>query len=158
MHAISLTLDELDKKILRVMQRDASMPTAQIADQVGLSQAPCWRRIQRLKEEGFIRDQVVLLDRNKVGLSTQIFALVKLSATGRSNVDAFIDTIKTFPEVLDCYVMMGTVDFILRIVAKDIGAYERFFFERLSLLPGVQDINSMVALSEIKATTALPLD
>lgn len=153
-----MDLDDLDKKILRILQSDVGRTTAQIADDVGLSQAPCWRRIQRLKEQGFIRSQVALLDRRKVGLNTQIFALVKLTATGRTNVDAFIETIKGFPEVLDCYVMMGTVDFILRIVARDIESYERFFFDRLSLLPGVQDINSMVALSEIKSTTELPLN
>ena len=150
-------LDDTDRKILRILQCDAGRPTAQIAEEVGLSQAPCWRRIQRLKEQGFIRAHVALLDRRKVGLNTQIFALIKLTATGRSNVDAFTETVKSFPEVVDCYVMMGAVDFILRIVAPDIDAYERFFFDRLSRLPGVQDINSMVALSEIKSTTELPL-
>jgi Lrp/AsnC family transcriptional regulator len=152
-----MQLDDTDRKILRILQCDAGRPTAQIAEEVGLSQAPCWRRIQRLKEHGFIRAHVALLDRRKVGLNTQIFALIKLTATGRSNVDAFTETVKSFPEVLDCYVMMGAVDFILRIVAPDIDAYERFFFDRLSRLPGVQDINSMVALSEIKSTTELPL-
>ena len=153
-----MQLDDIDLRILRVLQEDSSRSTTEIADLVGLSQTPCWRRINRLKEEGFIRGQVALLDRRKVGLNAQIFAQVKLTATGRSNVSAFADAIRGFPEVLECFVLMGTVDFMLRVVAKDIDAYERFFFEKLSEVPGVQEINSMVALSEIKSTTELPLD
>jgi Lrp/AsnC family transcriptional regulator len=151
-------LDSLDRKIMAVLQADSSKPTTEIAELVGLSQAPCWRRIQRLKQEGFIRGEVALLDRRKVGLNTQVFALVKLTATGRSNVNVFADAVRGFPEVLDCFVLMGSVDFMLRVVAKDIEAYERFFFEKLSQVPGVQEINSMVALSEIKSTTELPIE
>jgi len=114
--------------------------------------------MQRLKEEGYVRGQVWLLDRRKIGLNTQIFAQVKLTATGRWNVDAFTDAIREFSEVLECFVLMGSVDFMLRIVAQDIEAYEQFFFEKLSRVPGVQEINSMVALSEIKSTTQLPIE
>jgi len=150
-------LDEIDRKILGSLQKDASRSTGEIAEGVGLSQAPCWRRIQRLKEQGYIRDQVYLLDRHKIGLNAQVFAQVKLNAHGRANLAAFSEAIRQFPEVLDCYVLMGTVDFMLRIVTRDIEAYERFFFDKLSQVPGVQEINSMVALSEIKSTTQLPL-
>ena len=150
-------LDDFDWRILAHLQCDVSKPTTAIAEAVGLSQAPCWRRIQRLKDAGYIRAQVCLLDRRKVGLNAQIFAQVKLTANGRSNVSAFSEAIRQFPEVLDCFVLMGSVDFMLRIVAADIEAYERFFFEKLSQVPGVQEINSMVALSEIKSTTELPL-
>ena len=97
------------------------------------------------------------IDRRKVGLNAQIFAQVKLNAHGRANLDEFSATIGTFPEVLDAYVLMGTMDFMLRIVTQDIDAYERFFFERLSKLPGVQEIHSTVALSEIKSTNELPI-
>jgi len=151
-------LDQFDRKILSLIQQDASRSTAEIADLVGLSQAPCWRRLQRLKEAGYIRGQVALLDRRKIGLNAQIFAQVKLTATGRSNLEDFTIAIRKFSEVLDCFVLLGTVDFMLRIVARDIEAYERFFFDKLSRVPGVQEINSMVALSEIKSTTELPLD
>ena len=153
-----MALDETDKRILRAVQRDAERSTSEIAEEVGLSQAPCWRRLQKLKEEGYIKAQVALLDRRKIGLNTQIFAQVKLTATGRSNLDAFTEAIRSFPEVLDCFVMMGSVDFVLRIVAKDIEAYEKFFFQKLSRVPGVLDVNSMVALSEIKSTTQLPIE
>ena len=150
-------LDPFEIKILRELQRDASQTTAEIADRVGLSVSPCWRRIDRLEREGFIRKRVAIVDRRKVGLTAHVFAQVKLNAHGRANLDEFSATIRGFPEVLDAYVLMGTTDFMLRIVARDIDAYERFFFDRLSKLPGIQEINSTVALSEIKATTELPL-
>jgi len=153
-----LQLDAFDRKILTAMQADAAQSTAEIAEAVGLSQSPCWRRIQRLREEGIIKAQVVLVDRRKVGLNTQVFAQVKLNAHGRSHLEDFSDAIRGFPEVLDCYVTMGTTDFLLRIVAADVDAYERFFFEKLSRVPGIQEINSIVALSEIKSTTALPME
>ena len=151
-------LDRFDCRILTLIQQDASRSTTELAELVGLSQAPCWRRLQRLKEAGYLRGQVALLDRRKIGLNAQIFAQGKLTATGRSNLEAFTHAIREFPEVLECHVLMGPVDFMLRIVARDIEAYERFFFDKLSRVPGVQEINSMVALSEIKYTTELPLE
>lgn len=150
-------MDPFEIRILRELQRDANQTTAEIAERVGLSVSPCWRRIDRLEREGFIRKRVAIIDRRKVGLNAHVFAQVKLNAHGRANLDEFSAAIRGFPEVLDAYVLMGTTDFMLRIVARDIDAYERFFFDQLSKLPGVQEINSTVALSEIKATTELPL-
>ena len=149
--------DPFEIKIIRELQRDANQTTAEIAERVGLSTSPCWRRIDRLEREGVIRKRVAVIDRRKVGLNAHIFAQVKLNAHGRANLDEFGEAIRSFPEVLDAYVLMGTTDFMLRIVAKDIDAYERFFFDRLSKLPGVQEINSTVALSEIKSTNELPI-
>ena len=153
-----LELDGYDRRILDLLQEDAGLSTAEIAERVGLSQSPCWRRIQRLKEEGVIRRQVTLLDRRKIGLNAQIFAQVKLNAHGRSNLTEFAEAMRGFPEVLECHVLMGAVDFMLRIVTRDIEAYERFFFEKLSMVPGIQEVNSIVALSEIKSTTCLPVE
>jgi Lrp/AsnC family transcriptional regulator len=150
-------LDATDLKLLDVLQRDASLSAAELAHSVGMSQSPCWRRIQRLKDEGFIKREVALVDRKRAGLNAQIFAHVKLSAHGRTHLADFAKAVQSYPEVLECYVLMGPVDFLLRIVTEDVEAYERFFFDRLSNLPGVQEINSTVALSEIKYTTALPL-
>lgn len=150
-------LDSFERKILMLLQEDASRSTAEIAERVGLSTSPCWRRIDRLERDGFILRRVAIVDRRKVGLNAHIFAQVKLNAHGRANLDEFTEAIRGFPEVLECFVLMGTVDFMLRIVARDIEAYERFFFDKLSQLPGVQEINSTVALSEIKSITALPL-
>jgi len=154
---VSEPLDRYEKRILALLQEDASLSTAAIAEKVGLSASPCWRRIDRLEREGFIRRKVALVDRKKVGLNAHIFAQIKLNAHGRANLDEFAEAIRGFPEVLECYVLMGSVDFLIRVVASDIEAYERFFFNRLSQLPGVQEVNSTVALSEIKATTALPI-
>jgi Lrp/AsnC family transcriptional regulator len=152
-----MQLDEADRRILAQLQEDSSLSTAELAERVGLSQSPCWRRVQRLRAEGVIRAEVALLDRGKLGLKTQIFAQVKLSAQGRQHLDEFADAIRRFPEVLECWVLMGPVDFLLRVVAPDVESYERFFFEKLSRVPGIQEITSTVALSEIKATTALPI-
>ncbi|WP_232366790.1 Lrp/AsnC family transcriptional regulator [Alteripontixanthobacter muriae] len=150
-------LDRFEKKILRLLQQDGSLSNAAIAEKVGLSPSPCWRRIDRLQKEGFIKRRVALIDRKLVGLNTQVFAQVKLNAHGRANLDEFSEAIRAFPEVLECYVLMGPVDFLLRVVAPDIEAYERFFFDRLSQLSGVQEVNSTIALSEIKSTTCLPI-
>ena len=150
-------LDRYDRKILRALQDDADRSTAEIGELAGLSQGPCWRRIQRLKEAGVIRRQVALLDRDQLGLSLQIFAHVKLSAHGRANVNAFLDAVGRFPEVLECHVLLGGVDCLLRVVTPDMKSYETFFFEHLSQLPGVTEVNSMVSLLESKATTALPI-
>ena len=106
---------------------------------------------------GLIAGQATLVDRRRAGFKTQIFALIRLTAKGREDLEAFSTAIKAFDEVLECHVTLGPTDFILRIVAEDIEAYERFFFQRLSRVPGVQEINSMVTLSEIKSTTALSL-
>ncbi|MGC6330540.1 Lrp/AsnC family transcriptional regulator [Rhizorhabdus sp. FW153] len=152
-----MKLDSYERKILALLQEDCSLSATEIAERVGLSTTPCWRRIQRLRESGVIARQVALVDRRKIGLNAQIFAQVKLNAHGRQHLDEFTAAIREFPEVLEAFVLMGPVDFLLRIVAADIDAYERFFFDKLSRLQGVQEINSIAALSEIKSTTALPL-
>lgn len=157
-NSIPEKLDKFEQGILQALQEDASQSVGEIAERVGLSVSPCWRRINRLQSSGIIKRRVALVDRQKVGLDTHVFAQVKLNMHGRANLDEFSEAVRAFPEVLDCYVMMGSIDFLLRIVAKDIESYERFFFEKLSQLPGVQEINSLVALSEIKSTTVLPLE
>ena len=110
-------LDRYEKRILALLQQDASLSTAAIAEKVGLSSSPCWRRIDRLEREGFIKRKVALVDRRKIGLNAQIFAQIKLNAHGRANLDEFTAAIRAFPEVLECYVLMGSVDFLIRVVA-----------------------------------------
>ena len=150
-------LDKFDRRILGALQVDSSLSTTELSEAVGLSQSPCWRRLQRLHEEGYIRRQVALLDRVKLGLNVQIFALIKLSAHGRANVAKFTSAVQACPEVLECHITLGTMDCMLRIVASSMQSYEKFFFEKLSILPGVQEVNSVVSLSESKYTTVLPL-
>jgi Lrp/AsnC family transcriptional regulator len=150
-------LDKFDRRILDALQADSSLSTIELSEAVGLSQSPCWRRLQRLHEEGYIRRQVALLDRTKLGLNVQIFALIKLSAHGRANVAQFTSAVQTYPEVLECHITLGAMDCMLRIVTSSMQSYEKFFFEKLSILPGVQEVNSVVSLSESKYTTVLPL-
>jgi Lrp/AsnC family transcriptional regulator len=150
-------LDPFERKILRELQRDGNQTMAELAAKVGLSPSPCWRRVDRLERDGIIRGRVAMVDRRKVGLNAHIFAQVRLNAHGRANLDEFSNAIRAFPEVLDAYVLMGQTDFMLRIVARDIDAYERFFFDKLSKLAGIQEITSTVALSEIKSTHELPI-
>lgn len=150
-------LDQLDRRILDLLQTQPGINASTIGEKIGLSQSACWRRIQRLRDEGIIKDQAAKLDREKVGLNTMVFAHVKLTSHGRSNLSDFADAVQDFPEVLDCYVVLGNVDFLLRIVTEDIKAYEQFFFEKLSQLPGIQEVNSSIVLSDIKHTTVLPI-
>jgi Lrp/AsnC family transcriptional regulator len=152
-----IALDQTDRRILSILQTEPDVRATEIGERIGLSQSACWRRIQRLREEGVIKDQPAVLDREKVGLTTMVFAHVKLTSHGRGNLTEFADAVREYPEVLDCYVVLGNNDFLLRIVAEDIKDYERFMYEKLSQLPGVQEVNSSIALSEIKHTTVLPI-
>ncbi len=153
----SLHIDQVDRKILDLLQSEPGINASAIGERIGLSQSAVWRRMQGMRDDGIIRDQAVKIDREKIGLNTMVFAHVKLTSHGRSNLAAFAEAVKSYPEVLDCYVLLGNVDFLLRIVTADIKAYEQFFFERLSQLPGIQEVNSSISLSEIKHSTVLPI-
>ena len=150
-------LDRIDQRILAALQEDASRSAAQIAEAVGLSQSPCWRRIQRLREEGYISKVVALLDRKKLGLRAQLFVQVKVISNDQASLAEFSRAIQEFPEVMECHVILGAFDFLLRVVTRDLEAYERFYFETLSRVPNIREINSFVAAQEVKSTTAFPL-
>lgn len=150
-------LDPIDLKILDVMQKDASLSTAEIAEMVGLSQSPCWRRIQRLREEGFIKAQVAIIDSQKLGLQMQIFAVVKLAAQPDDEREAFLRRVTEMPEVTECYTLFGEKDVMLKIIVPSVKWYQDFMFTTLLKLPGVQDIQSTVTLLEVKNSTAIPL-
>ena len=155
MHEVAL--DKIDRQILRLLQKDAELSATAIGEKIGLSQSPCWRRIQRLREDGLIKGQMMRFDRKKLGFDVVVFAQVKLTAHGRSQVPEFAKVIRAFPEVQECHLVLGNIDFLLRIVARDIEEYERFFFEKLSHLPEIQEVHSNIVLSEIKYTTELPI-
>jgi Lrp/AsnC family transcriptional regulator len=153
----ALDIDPIDRRILEWLQKEPGINAGELGEKIGLSQSAVWRRMQSLREQGVIVDQPVKIDRQKVGLNTMVFAHVKLTSHGRSNLAEFSDAVRQYPEVLDCYVLLGNVDFLLRIVTEDIKAYEQFFFEKLSQLPGIQEVNSSIVLSDIKHTTVLPI-
>lgn len=156
--AMTHKLDRLDRKILFAVQQDSTRSTGDIAELVGLSQAPCWRRLQKLREEGFITRESAQLDRQKLGWHIQLLVMVQLSKHGRDAVEEFTSEMAKHDRVLDCFIVLGSVDAVLRVVARDIGDYERFFFDHLSRATGVREANSMVILTEAKSTTMLPLD
>jgi Lrp/AsnC family transcriptional regulator len=150
--------DEIDRGILDLIQRDSSLATAEIANRVGLSVSPCWRRIRRLEKLGVITGRVALLDRQLLGLEVTVFASVKLSAHGRQSLPEFEAAIESLPEVIECYVMTGEVDYLLHVVTRNIRSYENFLRERLLQLPTVREVHSQIALSQLKYTTRLPIE
>jgi Lrp/AsnC family transcriptional regulator len=150
-------IDKVDRRILDLLQREGALSVAEVASRTGLSTTTCWRRIQSLEQSGVIKGRVALLDRAALGLDVTIFAHVKLSSQGRDAIAAFAEAIRERPEVLDCYTTMGEWDFMLRVVTRDIKAYEAFYLDHLSKLPNVQSINSAVTVTVIKETTVLPI-
>ena len=154
---MQIELDRGDVRILDVLQGHGDLSAADVAERVGMSASTCWRRISRLQEAGVLRRRVALLDREKVGLNVMVFSHVKLAGHGRDALLRFEQAVREHPEILECYTLMGETDFLLRIVCRDIKAYEAFFLDHLSRFPGVQSVNSSIALAVIKETTALPL-
>lgn len=155
--AMQVELDRGDLRILEVLQHHGNLSAADIAEKVDMTTSTCWRRITRLEEQGVIKARVTLLDREKVGLNVTVFSRVKLVAHGRDSLGKFEAAVREHPEVLECYTLMGDTDFLLRICVRDIKAYEAFFLDHLSKMPGVESVHSSIALSTIKETTALPL-
>ncbi|WP_372862550.1 Lrp/AsnC family transcriptional regulator [Spongiibacter sp.] len=151
-------LSKQDITILRILQRDASKTSTQIAEAVNMSQSPCWRRINRIEQAGIIRKKVAILDREKLGMELVVFTTVNLSVTGRQQLEEFELSVSDFPEVVECYTMTGVWDYMLKIVTRDIRHYESFVRERLLSLPMIGETHSHIAVTEIKNTTELPLD
>jgi len=151
-------MDRTDLRILDLLQTDATRSNADVAEAVGLSVSPCWRRITLLVEQGVIRKRVAILDRDKLGLGVTVIVQVRLTTHGRQSLVDFEERVRDLPEVTQCFTVMGAIDFVLVVVTTDIRAYERFMRERLSQLPGVQAIESNIVMSAIKDTTALPLE
>ncbi|HET6564993.1 MAG TPA: Lrp/AsnC family transcriptional regulator [Xanthomonadales bacterium] len=146
-----------DLKILEQMQKDCSMSTTDLAEKVGLSQSPCWRRLQRLKEEGYISKQVAILDRSKFGSSLYIFAYLKMATLTDAQRSEFMRNIQVIPEILECHTVFGEMDIVMKIMAQSLEWYQKFIFDTILKLPGVQDIQSTVTLVELKSTTEIPL-
>lgn len=149
--------DKVDRSLLSLLQREVAQPLAKLAAAVGLSASPCWRRVQRLEKLGVIKQRVALLDRRKLGLNLEVFVEVRFGREHPESLHNFEEAIRAAPEVLECFMLMGQVDFLLRVVARDVDDYERFLRQKLAVLPGVCDIKSSIALSTVKSTTVLPL-
>ncbi len=151
-----MPLDDVDRKILQLLQEDATAPVATIADSVGLSPSPCWRRIQRLEQEGYIRGRVALLDPGKLNVGVTVFVAVRTSEHDLGWLERFAAAVRDFPEVVEFYRMSGDIDYLLRVVVPDIAAYDAFY-KRLIQRVTLSDVSSSFAMETIKYTTALPV-
>lgn len=152
-----MKLDQSDIAILKELQRDASLSSTELAERVGLSQSPCWRRVNQLEEAGIIQRKVALVARRKLGIDVLVFVHVKLASHGWQSLPKFKQKVVSFPEVLQCFLVMGDIDFILLVATRTIEEYNRFLQQKLAQIPGVQSIDSRIVSEETKNTTELPL-
>jgi Lrp/AsnC family transcriptional regulator len=152
-----MALDKIDRKILALLQRDATMPVAEIGRKVGLSTTPCWRRIQKMEEDGVIRRRVAVLDPAKVNVGVTVFVSIRTNEHNEAWLRKFSAIVEDFGEVVEFYRMSGDVDYLMRVVVPDINAYD-VFYKRLISKIALSDVSSSFAMEQIKYTTALPLD
>ena len=152
-----MTLDETDRRILKTLQRKGRISNADLSEAVHLSASACHRRVQRLESEGYIKDYVALLNARKIGLPTTVFVEIKLSAQADEVLEAFERAVARVPDVLECHLMAGSADYILKVVAEDTEDFARIHRQYLTRLPGVAQMQSSFALRTVFKTTALPV-
>jgi len=150
-------IDTFDRKLLECLQFDGRMTLSDLADKVGLSSSPCLRRIRMLEHSGIIARYVALVDQKKVGLPVSVFVSIKLENQRKGVLERFAKAIASWPEVLECYLMTGPRDYLIRIVVADLEAYEQFLKEKLTRLEGIASIESSFALQQVKYTNVLPI-
>ena len=150
-------LDRMDRKILDILQKDCTLPVAEVGKRVGLSTTPCWRRIQKLEELGVIQARVALLDAKKVNVGVTVFVSITTSHHTQDWLDRFHAALSEFPEVVEFYRMSGQVDYLLRVVVPDIERYDTFYKKLIGKIE-LSDVSSAFAMEQIKFSTALPLD
>lgn len=149
-------MDKFDQAILSILQTDCTRPIAEIADAIGLGSTACWRRVQKLEEQGIIRQRVALLDPKQLKVTVTVFAAIRTNQHNADWLERFHALMATLPEVVECYRMAGDTDYMLRMVVPDIAGYDAVY-KRLIRLPGITDISSSFAMEQIKSTTELPL-
>jgi Lrp/AsnC family transcriptional regulator len=153
---MDIVLDGIDRRILRELQRDSTIAIAELAQLVGLSQTPCWKRIKRLTDAGVITRRVALLDREKLDLGLVVFVSVRTSRHDQEWLDAFASAAASMPEVVEFYRLSGDTDYLLKVLVKDIAAYDAFYRRLIAAVP-LSDVSSAFAMEQIKSTTALPV-
>ena len=158
MNNAKIDLDEIDRRILASLQAHARLRNVELAEQVGLSASPCLRRVKRLEETGVIRGFATLVDPEAVGLPVSVFVQVTLERQSEAALETFESRIAEWPEVMECYLMTGDADYLLRVVAADLTAYQEFLMNKLTRVEGVASIKSSFALRRIAYRTALPVD
>jgi len=152
-----MNLDATDRRILRALQRDGRLQNLELAKQVGLSPSPCLRRVRLLEEAGVIERYVALVNPQKVNAAVTLFVRVWLTGQDEVTVDRFTDAVRELPEVLECHLMAGDCDFLLRVVAADLDAYRQFQIKHLARIKGVQSLKTEIPMQKIKLTTELPI-
>jgi Lrp/AsnC family leucine-responsive transcriptional regulator len=150
-------LDAIDRKILGLLQTDSRMTMQELADRVGLSVSPCHRRVKLLEERGVISRYIATVDQKSLGLHVSVFISIKLARQKEEDLNRFARAISKWDEVLECYLMTGNRDYLLRVVAADLSSYEAFLKNKLTRLDGIASIESSFALSQVKYSTALPV-
>ena len=149
-------LDAIDRKILMVLQEDASLSVAEIGDRVGLSSTPCWKRIQRLEADGVIQRRVAVVDQDKLGLGVTVFVSIETGDHSEDWLRRFAETVSALPEVMEFYRMAGDVDYMLRVVVADMQSYD-VFYKKLIATVTLKNVTSRFAMEKIKSITALPV-
>ncbi len=152
-----IVLDAIDQRILAHLQANARLSNVELAAKAGLSASPCLRRVRALEEEGVIKGYAALVDQQAVGLPVSVFVMVSLEKQVERALEVFEARIRALPEVMECYLMTGDSDYLLRVVAADLFAYERFLMTQLTTFPGVSSIKSSFALKQVVYRTALPI-
>jgi Lrp/AsnC family leucine-responsive transcriptional regulator len=151
-------LDAIDRKILQSLQADGRMSLAELSEKVGLSPSPCLRRVRLLEKAGIIKRYVAMVDQQSVGLPVSVFVSLKLESQRQQLLANFGKTVARWPEVLECYLMTGPRDYLLRVVVEDLAAYERFLKQKLTRVEGIASIESSFALEQVKYTNVLPIE
>ncbi|WP_420132296.1 Lrp/AsnC family transcriptional regulator [Rhodopseudomonas sp.] len=154
--AISRALDRSDLKILRLLQEDATLSVAEIANKVGLSSTPCWKRIQRLQMEGVITGRVALVDQEKIGLGLSVFVFIESGDHSKEWQATFAATLKALPQIVDMYRLAGDFDYVLRVVVPDMKSFDEFY-RKLIRTAALKNVTSRFAMEKIKSVTALPI-
>ena len=149
-------MDAIDRKILAVVQQDASLSVAEIGHRVGLSSTPCWKRMQRLEAEGVIQRRVAIVDSDKVGLGVTVFVSIETGDHSNEWLARFAEVVEAMPEVMEFYRMAGDVDYMLRVVVPDIAGYDAFYKKLIATVP-LKNVTSRFAMEKIKLSTALPI-
>jgi Lrp/AsnC family transcriptional regulator len=152
----NLVLDTIDRRLLACLQEDATLPIAELAERVGLSQTPCWKRIKRLEAAGVILRRVALLEREALGLGLIVIVSIRTNRHDEEWLEAFARGASALPEVLEFYRLSGEIDYLLKVIVKDIAAYDRFYRRLIATAP-LADVSSSFAMEQIKYTTALPV-
>ncbi|OMH34796.1 Lrp/AsnC family transcriptional regulator [Motiliproteus sp. MSK22-1] len=150
-------MDSIDKRILRILQQDSTLSLNEIAEQVNLSSTPCWKRIKRLEQQGVIKSRVALLDAAKLELGVSVFVHIKTQYHDSAWLENFTETVNALDEVVESYRMAGEWDYLLRVVVKDIAAFDLFYKKLVNRVNGLTDVTSSFSMEEIKFTTELPI-